>query len=86
MATGFIMAIAVAGMATVYSDPYPTREACNKAREAIIARGDKATMCFDATNFRAKHRTDTPAIKAFKEGWMQEMEKTEPEQPMEQDI
>jgi hypothetical protein len=31
-------------------------------------------------------RTDTPAIKAFKEGWKQEMQKHEPVIKVEQDV
>jgi hypothetical protein len=43
----------------------------------------------DVDNWRfrnLKANTDTPAIKAFKEGWKQEMQKPEPVTIMEQDI
>lgn len=63
---------------------YPSLERCDAMRQGYVQAGNQVSECIDMTLI--KPHKESPSVKAFKQGWKEEMAKPETQQVLEQDI
>ena len=70
--------ILIIGLLTTH---HPSLASCEASRQGYMQAGNQVSECVDQTLIKP----ESASIKAFKQGWKEEMDKPEQTQTMEQD-